>query len=175
MWYWIRLLRVLRTARNSNQSILKEINPEYSLKGLLLKLKLQYFGLLMWRADSLQKILMLEKTEGKRRRKWQRMRWLDNVTNSMDMNLSELREIVKAQLAAVHGIAKSQTRLSDWRTTRSFQGGWMWPLLLLRLEQERESQWEEFVIRNLPQRQEEFVIRNLPQRHQLHDLELVTI
>ena len=113
LWYWTRLLRVLWTARSSNQSILKEINPEYSLEGLLLTLKLQYFGLLMRRADSLQKTLMLEKIEGKRRRKWQRMRWLDSVTNSIDMNLSKLQEIVKACLAAVHEVAKSQTRLSD--------------------------------------------------------------
>ena len=113
LWYWTRLLRVLWTARSSNQSILKEINPEYSLKGLLLTLKLQYFGLLMQRADSLQKTLMLEKIEGKKRRKWQRMRWLDSITNSIDMNLSKLQEIVQAWLAAVHEVAKSQTRLSD--------------------------------------------------------------
>ena len=113
LWYWTRLLRVLWTARSSNQSILKQINPEYSLKGLLLTLKLQYFGLLMQRADSLQKTLMLEKIEGKKRRKWQRMRWLDSITNSIDMNLSKLQEIVQAWLAAVHEVAKSQTRLSD--------------------------------------------------------------
>ena len=140
LWYWTRLLRVLWTARSSNQSILKQINPEYSLKGLLLTLKLQYFGLLMQRADSLQKTLMLEKIEGKKRRKWLRMRWLDSITNSIDMNLSKLQEIVQAWLAAVHEVAKSQTRLSDWTatTTRSFLGGWMWPLLLLRFEQERQ-------------------------------------
>ena len=115
LWCWRRLLRVPWTARRPNQSVLKEINPEYSLEGLMLKLKPQYFGHLIQRANSLEKTLMLRKIEGKRRRGWQRMRWLDDITNSMDMNLSKLQETVKnrgAWHAAIHGIAKDWTRLS---------------------------------------------------------------
>ena len=111
-WCWRRLLRVSWTTRRSNQSILKDVNPEYSLEGLLLKLKLRYFGHLMQRANSLENTLMLGKIEGKRRREWQRMRWLDSLTNSMHMNLRKLREIVKdrgAWRAAVHGVIKIQT------------------------------------------------------------------
>ena len=118
LWCWRRLLRVPLTARRSNQSILKEINSGYSLEGLMLKI--QYFGHLMQRADSLAKTLMLGKIEGKRRRGQQRMRWLDDVTDSTDMSLSKLWEILKDRgtwSAAVHGVKKSQTQLSDWTAT----------------------------------------------------------
>ena len=166
LWWWKRLFRVPWTARRSNLSILKEINPEYWLEGLMLRLKLQYFGHLMWRADSLEKTLKLAKTEDKRRRRWQRTRWLDSFTDSMDMNLSKLWEIVGegngnpfqcsclentrdggAWWAAVYGVSRSRTRLKQFSSSSSSReivedrGGWHATILGFTKSWTRLSNW----------------------------------
>ena len=150
LWCWRKLLRVPWTVRRSNQSILKEISPEYSLEGLVLKLKLQYFGHLMWRTDSLEKTLMLGGIEGRRRRGWQRMRWLDGITDSMDICLGELRDLVmdrEAWHVVIHGVTKSQTWLSHWTELRE---AWRAVIHGVARSRTRMSDWTELRAWSVP-------------------------